>query len=52
MVIQFHLEVSEQPIAPDGTTMEHGKIFNRMYPGPWIGECLGRLVVGDGDNNY
>ena len=26
-----------------------GKIFNRMDPGPWIGECLGRLVVGDGD---
>ncbi|KAK4095875.1 multicopper oxidase [Parathielavia hyrcaniae] len=34
----FHLEVSEQPISPDGTTMEHGKIFNRMYPGPWIPE--------------
>ena len=20
--------------------MEHGKIFNRMYPGPWIGESV------------
>ncbi|KAK3900945.1 putative laccase precursor [Staphylotrichum tortipilum] len=40
-VRRFHLEVSEQPIAPDGTTMEHGKIFNRMYPGPWIEACWG-----------
>jgi hypothetical protein len=21
-------------------TMEHGKVFNRMYPGPWIGKSL------------
>lgn len=33
----FNLEVSEQPISPDGETMEHGKVFNRRYPGPWIG---------------
>lgn len=39
-VRRYHLEVSEQPISPDGTTMEHGKVFNRRYPGPWIGRQL------------
>lgn len=40
-VRRYHLEVSEQPISPDGTTMEHGKVFNRRYPGPWIEACWG-----------
>ncbi|KAK0636757.1 multicopper oxidase-domain-containing protein [Bombardia bombarda] len=40
-VRNFYLEVSEQPISPDGTTMEHGKVFNRTYPGPWIEACWG-----------
>lgn len=35
---QYYLDISEMPISPDGTTMEHGKVFNRSYPGPWIGE--------------
>ena len=26
------------PLSPDGVTMEHGKVFNRTYPGPWLGE--------------
>jgi hypothetical protein len=30
------------PISPDGVTMEHGKVFNRTYPGPWIGESKNR----------
>ncbi|KAK4118010.1 multicopper oxidase [Parathielavia appendiculata] len=42
---RFYLEVSEQPISPDGTTMEHGKIFNRMYPGPWIEACWGDWIA-------
>lgn len=32
------MTVDEQPISPDGVTMEHGKVFNRTYPGPWIGK--------------
>ncbi|KAL2022363.1 hypothetical protein VTK56DRAFT_5430 [Thermocarpiscus australiensis] len=40
-VRKYYLEVSEQPIAPDGFTLEHGKIFNRKYPGPWIEACWG-----------
>ncbi|KAH7631021.1 multicopper oxidase-domain-containing protein [Sordaria sp. MPI-SDFR-AT-0083] len=38
-VRKFYLEVSEQPISPDGATMEHGKVFNRTYPGPWLEAC-------------
>ncbi|KAK4099249.1 multicopper oxidase [Parathielavia hyrcaniae] len=50
-VRQYHLEVSEQPISPDGTTMEHGKIFNRMYPGPWIEACWGDIIEITVKNN-
>ncbi|KAK4041644.1 putative laccase precursor [Parachaetomium inaequale] len=48
---RYHLEVSEQPIAPDGTTMEHGKVFNRMYPGPWIEACWGDWIEVTVKNN-
>ncbi|KAK4239002.1 putative laccase precursor [Achaetomium macrosporum] len=51
VVRHFDLEVSEQPIAPDGTTMEHGKIFNRMYPGPWIEVCWGDTIEITVKNN-
>ena len=37
--LQFNLEVNEQPLSPDGWVMEHGKVFNGTYPGPWIGRC-------------
>ncbi|KAK4184062.1 putative laccase precursor [Podospora australis] len=48
---QFYLEVSEQPIAPDGTTMEHGKVFNRRYPGPWLEACWGDWIEVTVKNN-
>ncbi|KAK3687959.1 multicopper oxidase-domain-containing protein [Podospora appendiculata] len=47
----FNLEVSEQPISPDGTTMEHGKVFNRRYPGPWIEACWGDWIEITVKNN-
>jgi len=51
IVRKFHLEVSEQPISPDGTTMEHGKVFNRRYPGPWIEACWGDTIEVTVKNN-
>ncbi|KAK4125803.1 multicopper oxidase [Parathielavia appendiculata] len=48
---RFHLEVSEQPISPNGMTMEHGKIFNRRYPGPWIEACWGDTIESTVKNN-
>ena len=36
--MQYYMTIDEQPISPDGVTMEHGKVFNRTYPGPWIGK--------------
>ncbi|KAK3379063.1 multicopper oxidase-domain-containing protein [Lasiosphaeria ovina] len=40
----YDFEVSEEPISPDGMTMEHGKLFNRRYPGPWIEACWGDTI--------
>ncbi|KAK3937427.1 putative laccase precursor [Diplogelasinospora grovesii] len=47
----YYLDVSEQPIAPDGMTMEHGKVFNRNYPGPWIEACWGDTIEITVKNN-
>ncbi|RDL37140.1 uncharacterized protein BP5553_04573 [Venustampulla echinocandica] len=41
---RFELDIGEMPLSPDGVTMEHGKVFNRQYPGPWIQACWGDTI--------
>jgi len=41
---KYYLEVGEEPIYPDRVVMEHGKVFNRTYPGPWIEACWGDWI--------
>ena len=40
-VRKYELEVSEMVLAPDGFKNIRGKVFNKMYPGPWIEACWG-----------
>lgn len=53
MCLQFSLEVNEQPLSPDGHTLEHGKVFNGTYPGPWIGEddSFSYIITQTADNS-
>lgn len=32
---KYDLNITTQALAPDGVPMEHGKVFNAQYPGPW-----------------
>ncbi|VBB84489.1 Putative laccase precursor [Podospora comata] len=47
----YHFDISEEPISPDGMTMEHGKVFQRRYPGPWIEACWGDTIEVTIKNN-
>ncbi|KAN0078973.1 Multicopper oxidase domain containing protein [Elaphomyces granulatus] len=51
IVREFWLQISDMPISPDGVTMEHGKVFNRTYPGPWIEACWGDTIKVHITNN-
>ncbi|OXV10631.1 hypothetical protein Egran_01608 [Elaphomyces granulatus] len=44
IVREYWLQIADMPISPDGVTMEHGKVFNRTYPGPWIEACWGDTI--------
>ena len=37
---QYHLNLTETKLAPDGVVNEGAKVFNGQYPGPWIRESL------------
>ncbi|OXV08506.1 hypothetical protein Egran_03731 [Elaphomyces granulatus] len=51
IVREYWLQISDMPISPDGVTMEHGKVFNRTYPGPWIEACWGDTIKVHITNN-
>ncbi|KAI9658733.1 MAG: hypothetical protein M1821_002293 [Bathelium mastoideum] len=38
---KYELNITTKALAPDGVPMEHGKVFNDQYPGPWIQACWG-----------
>ena len=38
---QYELNVTKMALAPDGFINTQGKMFNNMYPGPWIQACWG-----------
>ena len=48
---RYQLNVSDMPLAPDGTTNPDGKVFNGMYPGPWIQACWGDELEIEVTNN-
>lgn len=35
-LLQYTLNVTESVIDADGVLMPYGKVFNNIYPGPWI----------------
>ena len=37
----YELNVTNMTLAPDGFKNTQGKVFNSMYPGPWIQACWG-----------
>ena len=40
----YELEVSNTTLAPDGFKNLRGKVFNNMYPGPWLQACWGDYI--------
>ena len=39
MVLKYELNITDHNINADGYNRRAGgKVFNEMYPGPWIGE--------------
>lgn len=51
IVRRYNLNVSEIELSPDGYLMEHGKVFNGSYPGPWLEACWGDWLEVTVTNN-
>ncbi|KAJ1336154.1 L-ascorbate oxidase [Microdochium nivale] len=47
----YNLDVTDSWLNPDGVNSTEAKLFNKVYPGPWIEACWGDRIIINVTNN-